>query len=146
MRDIKFRVWIKIQYDHAKYEVNYIMLYPHLEKDWYVLDCATQTIMLGDGGTISHYPMYIQQLWATINDVEYFEGDIISFGSSLVCVIIYNEVNKCFSFIEKSEYNRLQFCDELSKLNILANLGYAKVEFVSALLGNIFENPELIKN
>ena len=93
-------------------------------------------------------PETIGQLWATKDNTKFYEGDIISFGISgrLICVLIYNEINKCFSFIEKSEYNKLQKADELLRLNILSNLSYAKVEMIKALLGNIHDNPELLNN
>ena len=93
-------------------------------------------------------PETVGQLWATKDNTKFYEGDIISFGISgrLICVLIYNEINKCFSFIEKSEYNKLQTADELLRLNILSNLSYAKVEMIKALLGNIHDNPELLNN
>ena len=99
-------------------------------------------------GYLTHpvIPETIGQLWATKDNTKFYEGDIISFGISgrLICVLIYNEINKCFSFIEKSEYNKLQTADELLRLNILSNLSYAKVEMIKALLGNIHDNPELL--
>ena len=93
-------------------------------------------------------PETIGQLWATKDNTKFYEGDIISFGISgrLICVLIYNEINKCFSFIEKSEYNKLQTADELLRSNILSNLSYAKVEMIKALLGNIHDNPELLNS
>ena len=93
-------------------------------------------------------PETVGQLWTTKDNTKFYEGDIISFGISgrLICVLIYNEINKCFSFIEKSEYNKLQTADELLRSNILSNLSYAKVEMIKALLGNIHDNPELLNN
>ena len=97
-------------------------------------------------GSLIVDPETVGQLWATKDNTKFYEGDIISFGISgrLICVLIYNEINKCFSFIEKSEYNKLQTADELLRLNILSNLSYAKVEMIKALLGNIHDNPELL--
>ena len=95
-------------------------------------------------------PETVGQLWATINNNKYFEGDIFSVGlfTNVTYVIIYNDIKKCVSFIQISEYKKLKRGDELSRLNILSNLGYAKVELIEkynpTLLGNIFDNAELL--
>ena len=127
-------------------------------QEWYfgcLLECEGNTVIRDkvrheEHGYFTHpvIPETIGQLWATKDNTKFYEGDIISFGISgrLICVLIYNEINKCFSFIEKSEYNKLQTADELLRLNILSNLSYAKVEMIKALLGNIHDNPELLNN
>lgn len=103
------------------------------------------------GSWVEVDPETVGQLWATINNNKYFEGDIISVGlfTNVTYVIIYNDIKKCVSFIKISEYKKLKRGDELSRFNILANLGYAKVELIikynPTLLGNIFDNPDLLK-
>ena len=96
-------------------------------------------------------PETVGQLWATINNNKYFEGDIVSVGlfTNVTYVIIYNDIKKCVSFIKISEYKKLKRGDELSRLKILYNLGSAKFELMQkynpTLLGNIFDNPDLLK-
>ena len=104
-------------------------------------------------GYLTHpvIPETVGQLWATINNNKYFEGDIFSVGlfTNVTYVIIYNDIKKCVSFIKISEYKKLKRGDELSRLNILYNLGSAKFELMQkdnpTLLGNIFDNPDLLK-
>ena len=101
-------------------------------------------------GSLIVDPETVGQLWATINNNKYFEGDIFSVGlfTNVTYVIIYNDIKKCVSFIKISEYKKLKRGDELSRLNILYNLGSAKFELMQkynpTLLGNIFDNAELL--
>ena len=103
------------------------------------------------GSWVEVDPETVRQLWAIINNNKYFEGDIFSVGlfANMTYVIIYNDIKKYVSFIQTSEYKKLKRGDGLSRLNILSNLGYAKVELIEkynpTILGNIFDNPELLK-
>lgn len=95
-------------------------------------------------------PETIGQLWATINDKDFFEGDIIHFEKdNIIYLIIYNDVNKCFSFVDNDEYDKIQHADELTRLNILINKGIINVGLIERkkpkIIGNIHDNPELLK-
>lgn len=80
---------------------------------------------------------------------EIFDGDLVKFEKfDYLHVIIYNDINKCFSCIPLWEYKQMQE-DELSKRNILYNRGNIKASFFEEykpyVVGNIHDNPELLK-
>ena len=81
-----------------------------------------------------------------------WEKDIIRSREipTAIYVVIWNEVNCCFSAIHISEYNQMNKEDALFRFNALYNKTsinpdwLAKYQFES--IGNIHDNPELLKN
>lgn len=92
----------------------------------------------------------ISQLWVIVDNIKYFEGDMISFKEFkyVTFILMYNDIKKCFSFVEKCEYNKLQLEDKLTTLNVLSNQGFANTEilekYTPIIIGNIYENIELL--
>lgn len=138
MRDIKFRVWIRIQYDFEKTNNPYQMIYPHLDKDtWWVIDCKTQTLMEGEGGVMSSFPMYVMQYTGLKdkNGKEIYEGDILS-DNTLPRVVAWGSRSN-------TTYGHGDSTTEL-------NIGFKFSSWGSRVgsievIGNIYENPELIE-
>ena len=137
-REIKFRCWIKPYYKFDKCKKDYRMIYPHLEKDnWYVIDCQSQTLMDGEGGKISDYKMYIQQFTGLKdkNGKEIYEGDIL--GG------LYD--GGYISWCEKCKQFQYFGCkDECFACGGDVHWFELLVEEELEVIGNIFENPELI--
>lgn len=130
-REIKFRCWIKPYYKFDKCKKDYRMIYPHLEKNnWYVIDCQSQTLMEGEGGIISDYKMYLQQFTGLHdkNGKEIYEGDILNGSQYNNGIYIVKDLRDLYSENNDSEYSNFNFVENCE------------------VIGNIFENPELINN
>lgn len=152
MREIKFRCWIKPYYKFDKCKKDYRMIYPHLEKDeWYVIDCQSQTLMDGEGGKISDYKMYLQQFTGLKdkNGKDIYEGDVCIYKTGEKKGGVYSEETVFKGFVRYDEArfeigSHNGYGGEWEDLSMLIG-HYHKIAKEFEVIGNIFENPELIK-
>ena len=85
-----------------------------------------------------------------IQNKELYEGDIIKAeGFEELVIVLWNEVNKCYSSYGEYDYKILSGNDELSILNINVNKPAIRLSlfenFKFQIISNIYDNPELIK-
>lgn len=153
-REIKFRCWIKPYYKFDKCKKDYRMIYPHLEKDkWYVIDCQSQTLMDGEGGKISDYKMYLQQFTGLKdkNGKEIYEGDVCKYKKlqGFDCED-YEHTGKYKNSKEVEEdIDEIKFIDgefyPREDCSIPEDAFYAWRRFDFEVIGNVFENKDLLK-
>lgn len=83
------------------------------------------------------------------NGKDIYEGDIIKAeGFEQLVIVLWNEVNKCYSSYGEYDYKILSGNDELSILNLNVNKPAIRLSlfenFKFQIIGNIHDNPELI--
>ena len=80
-----------------------------------------------------------------------FENDIIQsrLHPTAIYVVIWNEINCCFSAFHISQYNQMNKEDDLFRLNMLCNKTSISPNWLSEYqfepIGNIYDNSELLK-
>jgi len=133
MRDIKFRIW-SVEYNEMVYPKNYV-----IDFNWFGV---TNEHYLDDSAA-SEFPIhekeYILMQYTGLKDsngVEIFEGDILKYintysGKEYTKEVRYDNDLACFGLFDKKSI-WCQECDWMALTNL-------------EVIGNIHENPELIK-
>lgn len=89
------------------------------------------------------------QLLFSLYGHRFFEGDIIGRDkSNAKYVILWNEVNQCFSTFNSYDLKNVNEGDELLKLNTLCNMEQVRVSFLNKYnfypVGNIHDNKAMM--
>ena len=144
MREIKFRAMSMCKGEHWLYgEIRHYAKNPHTEK-WTIYDPSTGIETDVEEMTIGQYTGLKDR-----NGKEIYEGDVVAmynttFNMKDIGVVVYNDENACFRLqVDKKAYTShysFYSCDTY-------NDGYCTVEckYEYEVIGNIYDNPELLK-
>lgn len=133
-REIKFRAISLCKGEHWLYgDIRHYAHNPHTEK-WTIHDPATGTETDIDETTVGQFTGLYDE-----NGKEIYEGDIIeatsilggSIGRKMKCSVDYYNDFACFIFVASDR--RRFICTSIS-------------DIVVEVIGNIYDNPELLKN
>ena len=132
MREIKFRAWDKVCRE---------MFYnSELANGDMMVICLDGEIQLSDDDTYKPDDFILMQYTGRkdINDKEIFEGDIVSFDDCTSTESGYCE-RGCIGVVE--------WCNETASFEVSNRLSAESYEVLDecVIIGNIYENPELLK-
>ena len=128
-RPIKFRVWDKLAER---------MIYPHNDnQQHFIIDLNGQFHNLQNGSGGDDYVIQQYTGLTDINDKEIYEGDILKnhydVGNNIIGQVLYESDHGGYIF----QWKRKGRGQDYKNLN-------CDVAFESVIVGNIFENPELL--
>ena len=130
-RELKFRIWLKEQYEFSSLDVPYKMIYPDSDDKYDILVIAITNgePMRLDAGIITDYPYNVMQYmnYRDKNNKDVYEDDIVKINR------INESTGNQWSEIIVIDYRKFDFWGDML------------CRFVDLeVIGNIHENPNLI--
>ena len=161
MRELKFRAWIKEQYEwDTDADIPYRMVYLDTLEDWWVIDGVTGQPMLGEGGKVTDYPWYTMQAIG-IKDKDrkdVYQGDIIKVNRTSATALIFDRMREhgddhIYLIIGTSDYldttyrthDEAKYFTGSSTYGDIKFLVYLELRECMEVVGNIYEDVEFLE-
>lgn len=145
MREIKFRALSMCKGEHWLYgDIRHYAHNPHTEK-WTIHDPAIGIETDIDETTIGQFTGLKDK-----NDKEIYEGDIIYSefpdGSKTNCLLGWDEENSCFGLMDEYNYRSKLEGYDFPKFENAIFYNFRKHSKKFEVIGNIYDNPDLLKD
>ena len=162
MMELKFRAWIKEQYEwDTDSDIPYRMVYLDTDADWWVIDGATGQPIHGEGGKVTDYPYYTIQYIGVKdkNDKYIYQGDIVKVSITSATALIFDRMRELgddhiYLILDGSDeflttvyktHDEGKYYTGAHRFGDSMFLSYLQIRECMEVVGNIYEDTEFLE-